>query len=53
MLNGIGKAPDSVRNQMFDHATGDAEGTTKRYLDQEVRYNTQAAFLERPSDGVV
>jgi len=38
---------------MFDHATGDAEGTTKRYLDQEVRYNTQAAFLERPSDGVV
>lgn len=46
----LGKAPDSVRNQIFDHASA---APTPWYLDQEVRFDTQAAFLERPSDGVV
>ena len=35
---------------MFDHASA---APTAWYLDQEVRFNTQAAFLERPSDGLV
>ena len=48
--NHIGKAPDSVRNQIFDHASA---ALTAWYLDQDVRFNTQAAFLERPSDGLV
>lgn len=46
----LGKAPDSVRNQIFDHASA---VPTPWYLDQEVRFDTQATFLERPSDGVV
>lgn len=46
----LGKAPDSVRNQIFDHASA---APTPWYLDQEIRFDTQAAFLERPSDGVV
>lgn len=43
------KAPSSVRDQIFDHQSN----TVRYYLDQEVRFNTIAAFLGRPSDEVV
>ena len=43
------KAPSSVRDQIFDHQSN----TVRYYLDREVRFNTQAAFLGRPSDNVV
>ena len=43
------KAPLSVRDQIFDHQSN----TVRYYLDREVRFNTQAAFLGRPSDNVV
>ena len=43
------KAPSSVRDQIFDHQSN----TVRYYLDREVRFNTQAAFLGRPSDEVV
>ena len=46
----LANAPDSVRNQMFDHASA---ATITWYSDLEIRFNNQAAFLERPSDGVV
>lgn len=43
------KAPSSVRDQIFDHQSN----TVRYYLDREVRFNTIAAFLGRPSDDVV
>lgn len=43
------KAPSSVRDQIFDHQSN----TVRYYLDREVRFNTQAAFLGRPSDEIV
>lgn len=43
------KAPSSVRDQIFDHQSN----TVCYYLDREVKFNTQAAFLSRPSDEVV
>ena len=45
----IDKAPSSVRDQIFDHQSN----AVRYYLDREVRFNTQAAFLGRPSDDVV
>ena len=46
----LGRAPDSVRNQIFDHKTS---ATTAWYLDKEVRCDTQAIFLERSSNEIV
>jgi len=43
------KAPSSARDQIFDHQSN----AVQYYLDQKVRFNTQAAFLRRPSDEVV
>ena len=43
------KAPSSVRDQIFDHQSN----AVCYYLDREVRFDTQAAFLGRPSDDVV
>lgn len=43
------KAPSSVRDQIFDHQSN----AVCYYLDREIRFNTQAAFLGRPSDEVV
>lgn len=43
------QAPSSVRDQIFDHQSN----TVRYYLDREVRFNTIAAFLGRPSDDVV
>ena len=43
------QAPSSVRDQIFDHQSN----AVRYYLDWEVRFNTQAAFLGRPSDDVV
>jgi len=40
------QAPSSVRDQIFDHQSNTV-------LDREVRFNTIAAFLGRPSDDVV
>lgn len=45
----IDQAPSSVRDQIFDHQSN----TVRYYLDREVRFNTIAAFLGRPSDDVV
>ncbi|MCJ1360230.1 MAG: hypothetical protein MMC33_010233, partial [Icmadophila ericetorum] len=45
----VDKAPSSVRNQIFDHQSD----AVRYYLDREVQFNTQAAFLGRPSDDVV
>ncbi len=45
----VDKAPSSVRDQIFDHHSN----AVRYYLDREVRFNTQAAFLGRPSDDVV
>ncbi|MCJ1367094.1 hypothetical protein MMC16_006226 [Acarospora aff. strigata] len=45
----LDKAPSSVRDQIFD----DHFNAVRYYLDREVRFNTQAAFLGRPSDDVV
>ena len=45
----VSKAPSSVRDQIFDHQSN----AVRYYLDREVRFNTQAAFLGRPSDDVV
>ena len=47
--NPTDKAPSSVRDQIFDHQSN----TVRYYLDREVRFNTIAAFLGRPSDEVV
>lgn len=44
-----GKSPSSVRDQTFDHQSN----AVCYYLDREVRFDTQAAFLSRPSDDVV
>ena len=51
LIHGIpaDKAPSSVRDQIFDHQSN----TVRYYLDREVRFNTIAAFLGRPSDDVV
>lgn len=43
------QAPSSVRDQIFDHQSN----AVRYYLDREVRFNTQAAFLGRPFDDVV
>ncbi|KAK3170218.1 hypothetical protein OEA41_009604 [Lepraria neglecta] len=43
------KAPSSVRDQIFDHQSN----IVRYYLDREVRFNTIAAFLGRPSDNIV
>lgn len=43
------KAPPSVRDQIADHNSA----AFRYYIDREVRFDTQAAFLERPSDGIV
>lgn len=43
------KAPSSVRDQIFDHQWN----AVCYYLDREVRFDTQADFLGRPSDDVV
>lgn len=45
----VDKAPSSVRDQIFDHQSN----AVRYYLDREVRFNTQAAFLGRPSHDVV
>lgn len=45
----IDQAPSSIRGQIFDHLSN----TVRYYLDREVRFNTIAAFLGRPSDDVV
>ena len=50
LQDGLGQALDAVRGQIFDHASA---VPAQFYLDQEVRYNTQAAFLGRPSNGFV
>ena len=51
LIHGIlaDQAPSSVRDQIFDHQSN----AVRYYLDREVRFNTQAAFLGRPSDDVV
>lgn len=43
------KAPASVRDQTFDHQ----QGAVGYYLDQEVRFDTKACYLGRPSNEVV
>lgn len=43
------KAPSSVRDQIFDHRSD----AVRYYLDREVRFDTIAAFLGRPSDDIV
>ena len=43
------KAPSSVRDQTFDHQ----QGAVGYYLDQEVRFDTKACYLGRPSNEVV
>lgn len=43
------KAPSSVRDQTFDHQ----KGAVGYYLDQEVRFDTKACYLGRPSNEVV
>ncbi|MCJ1422042.1 hypothetical protein MMC32_008411 [Xylographa parallela] len=43
------QAPASVRDQIFDHKPG----TVTWYLDQEVRFDTKACYLGRPSNDVV
>ncbi len=45
----VDKAPSSVQDQIFDHHFN----VVWYYLDQKVRFNTQAAFLNHPSDDVV
>ncbi len=45
----VDKAPPSVRDQIFDHRSD----AVRYYLDRKVQFNTQAAFLGRPSDDVV
>ncbi|KAG1884939.1 hypothetical protein F4604DRAFT_1918608 [Suillus subluteus] len=50
LVNAINdKAPSNVRDQIFDHQSN----AVRYYLDQEVRFDTQAAFLGRPSDETV
>ncbi|KAL8989941.1 MAG: hypothetical protein Q9177_001280 [Variospora cf. flavescens] len=50
LLNVINnKAPASVRDQTFDHQ----QGAVGYYLDQEVRFDTKACCLGRPSNEVV
>ncbi len=44
-----GKAPASVRDQLFDHKLGAAG----YYLDQDVQVDTKACFLGRPSNEMV
>lgn len=41
--------PASVRDQIFDHKPG----AVTYYLDQEVRFDTKACYLRRPSNDVV
>ena len=43
------KAPASVRDQIFDHKSS----AVRYYLDQEVRFDTKACYLGRPSNEVV
>lgn len=43
------KAHSSVRDQTFDHQ----QGAVGYYLDQEVRFDTKACYLGRPSNEVV
>jgi len=43
---GTDKAPSSVRDQIFDHQSN----VVRYYLDWEIRFNTQVAFLDRSSD---
>ncbi|KAI4285570.1 MAG: hypothetical protein L6R38_000537 [Xanthoria sp. 2 TBL-2021] len=43
------KSPSSVRDQTFDHQSN----AVCYYLDREVRFDTETAFLGRPSDDVV
>lgn len=45
----LDKAPASVRDQIFDHKPG----AVRCYLDQEVRFDTKACYLGRPSNDVV
>lgn len=42
-------APSSVRDQTFDHQ----QGAVGYYLDQEVRFDTKACYLGRPSNEVI
>jgi hypothetical protein len=49
-LTTIGRAPDSVRNQIFDHASS---APARWYLNQEIKLDTEAAYLERPSNTLV
>ena len=51
LIRSIDTAPASVRDQIFDHAPG--TNTVNYYLDQEVRFDTQACFLGRPSNEVI
>lgn len=43
------KAPASVRDQIFDHKIG----SVRSYLDEEVRFDTKACYLGRPSNDVI
>lgn len=43
------KAPSSVRDQTFDHQ----QEAVGYYLDQEIRFDTKACYLDRPSNEVV
>ena len=43
------KASSFVRDQIFDHHLN----AVQYYLNREIRFNTQAAFLDRPSDEVM
>ena len=43
------RALSSVRDQLFDHEMG----AVGYYLDQEVRFDTKACYLGRPSNEIV
>ena len=47
----IGKAPASVRNQLFDHKLSSA--TAGYYLDQNLQIDTKACLLGKPSNEIV
>ena len=43
-------APKAVTDQIYDHQNSNA---MKIYLDEEIRFDTQTTFLDRPSDEIV
>ena len=47
-------APQAVKDQIYDHQESDkASNATKYYLNEEIRFDTQAAFLDRPFNEIV